>query len=225
LTGYHDGDPPYYQTVFTLPDIEQRLKNYATQQRPIGRSARQAAVAVILRERVRTPRRTGDPERVTDVLFIRRAEKAGDPWSGHMAFPGGHIESADASLLAAAVRETREEIGLDLDAAAAHIGTLEHQHAQPRGRRLNMVIAPYVFRLHVESPFRPNHEVAEVVWTPLAPIVAGANHTYEERIVGGTSVRFGGYRINGGHFVWGLTYRVMHSFFGALDPDWQSPEP
>ena len=180
---------------------------------------------MILRERDR------EGVRVTDVLFIRRAEKSGDPWSGHMAFPGGHIESSDASLLAAAVRETCEEIGLDLATTASHIGTLDHQQAQPRGRPLNMLIAPYVFRLRDEADaaahatqFRPNHEVAEVVWTPLEPIAQGDNHTEEDRIVNGAPVRFSGYRINGGHFVWGLTYRVMQSFFEALDPNWQAPK-
>jgi 8-oxo-dGTP pyrophosphatase MutT (NUDIX family) len=162
-------------------------------------------------------------ERVTDLLFIRRAEKPGDPWSGHMAFPGGHIEPSDGSLLAASIRETREEIGLDLAATAAHIGTIDHQRAQPRGRPLNMVIAPYVFRLDTEPGFRPNHEVAEVVWTPLDPIAKGINHTEEERIINGSPVLFSGYRINGGHFVWGLTYRMMQSFFQALDPKWESP--
>ncbi len=210
--------------MITLPDIELRLANYTARQSPIGPSTRQAAVAMILRERDRAG------VRVTDLLFIRRAEKSGDPWSGHMAFPGGHIESSDASLLAAAVRETCEEIGLDLATSASHIGTLDHQHAQPRGRPLNMVIAPYVFRLRDEgnvaarvTEFRPNHEVAEVVWTPLAPIAKGDNHAEEDRIVNGSPVRFSGYRINGGHFVWGLTYRVMQSFFEALDPNWQAP--
>ena len=66
-----------------------------------------------------------------------------------------------------------------------------------------------------EPPFRPNHEVAEVVWTPLDPIAKGTNHTEEERIVNGAPVLFSGYRINGGHFVWGLTYRMMQSFFQA----------
>ena len=91
-----------------------------------------------------------------------------------------------------------------------------------------MVIAPYVFALQSdeerdEPEFRPNHEVAEVVWTPLDPIAKGDNHTEEERIINGASVRFSGYRINGGHFVWGLTYRMMQSFFAALDPNWRAP--
>ena len=98
--------------MITLPDIERRLANYEAQLSPIRPSTRQAAVAIILRERVREGVRSGT--NVTDLLFIRRAEKNGDPWSGHMAFPGGHIESSDTSLLDAAIRETREEIGLDL---------------------------------------------------------------------------------------------------------------
>ncbi len=204
--------------MITLPHIEQRLADYTAQLSPIRSSTRQAAVAMILRERDR------DGQRVTDLLFIRRAEKRGDPWSGHMAFPGGHKETSDASLLAAAMRETREEIGLDLGGAARHIGTIDHQRAQPRGQALNMVIAPYVFRLDSEPAFRPNHEVAEVVWTPLDAIARGANHTTEERIINGSPVLFSGYRINGGHFVWGLTYRMMQSFFQALDPNWEPPD-
>jgi 8-oxo-dGTP pyrophosphatase MutT (NUDIX family) len=203
--------------VITLTDIERRLATYEAQQSPMRASTRRAAVAVILRARDRA--RTG-----TELLFIRRAEKAGDPWSGHMAFPGGHIEASDASLLAAAVRETREEVGLDLDTTARHIGTLDHQRAQPRGRPLNMVIAPYVFRLDQTPSFKPNHEVAEVVWTPLDPMASGDNHTEEERIVNGAPVLFSGYRINGGHFVWGLTYRMLQSFFQVLDAKWQPPE-
>ena len=203
--------------MITLTDIERRLATYDAQQSPMRASTRRAAVAVILRARDRT--RTG-----TELLFIRRAEKAGDPWSGHMAFPGGHIETSDASLLAAAVRETREEIGLDLDKSAAHIGTLDHQRAQPRGRPMNMVIAPYVFRLDETPSFKPNHEVAEVVWTPLDPMASGDNHTEEERIINGSPVLFSGYRINGGHFVWGLTYRMLQSFFQVLDATWQPPE-
>lgn len=203
--------------MITLTDIERRLATYDAQVAPMRASTRRAAVAVILR--------AADRARAnTELLFIRRAEKAGDPWSGHMAFPGGHIEASDASLLAAAMRETHEEIGLDLAATATHIGTLDHQRAQPRGRPMNMVIAPYVFRLDETTAFKPNQEVAEVVWTPLDPMVHGDNHTEEERVVGGSPVLFSGYRINGGHFVWGLTYRMLQSFFQIIDAKWQPPE-
>jgi 8-oxo-dGTP pyrophosphatase MutT (NUDIX family) len=205
----------------SLQHIARRLAAQSDVEREPEASARQAAVAIILRER--TARRAGAREAVTDVLFIRRAEKEGDPWSGHMAFPGGHRDADDDSLLAAAVRETREEIGLDLERDGVLLGALAPHSVQPRLRPIGMHIAPFVFRLARVSRLRLSHEVAEVVWTPLAPIVSGRNHTEESRIVEGAPVVFSGYRVNGGHFVWGLTYRMLHAFFAVLDPDWRAP--
>ncbi|HEU4700285.1 MAG TPA: NUDIX domain-containing protein, partial [Gemmatimonadales bacterium] len=49
------------------------------------------------------------------MLLIRRAERAGDPWSGHMALPGGRHSRGDADLAATAMRETAEEVGVRLD--------------------------------------------------------------------------------------------------------------
>jgi len=140
-----------------------------------------------------------------------------------MAFPGGHRDPDDVSLLAAAIRETEEEIGVDLVRSATCIGSLEPHQVQPRMRPIGMHIAPFVFRLGHADGYRLNHEVAEVVWTPLAPIMRAENHTEEARIIDGESVAFGGYRINGGHFVWGLTYRMLHAFFEVLDPNWRVP--
>jgi hypothetical protein len=65
-----------------------------------GPAPGRAAVAIVLR----------DVEDGPQVLLIRRAEHVGDPWSGHMAFPGGREDPEDESLLATAIRETREEL-------------------------------------------------------------------------------------------------------------------
>ena len=181
-----------------------------------GEKTRQAAVAIILRE---APM---DSAEQTEVLFIQRAERPGDPWSGQMAFPGGHREDSDSSLQAAAMRETHEEIGLSL-ANADYLGALNHQQAQPRGRVLNMLIAPHVFVTQDTPNFTPNREVAEVVWAPLPTLASNTLHDTETLKMAGKPIIFNGYRLRGGHFVWGLTYRILKSFFTAVDSKWQPP--
>ena len=100
--------------------------------------------------------------------MIKRAERDGDPWSGHMAFPGGRMDPGDRHGFDVAVRETEEEIGLTLGAADPCIGRLSEIMTRPLVQRRPMVISPYVFRLDREAEFTPNHEVAEVLWVPLA---------------------------------------------------------
>jgi 8-oxo-dGTP pyrophosphatase MutT (NUDIX family) len=198
--------------VFTLDHIRNRLAQHDPEFAQPRATTRQAAVAIILRD---TP--TGP-----DMLFIQRATKEGDPWSGHMAFPGGHKDPVDDSLRDAAERETMEEIGLDLS-GSDYLGALDHQQAQPRGRVLDMLIAPHVFQIEGDPAFVPNYEVAEVVWTPLAPMAANVIHDTETMPMAGTPTIFNGYRLERGHFVWGLTYRMLKTFFYTLDPKWQPP--
>lgn len=186
---------------------------------------RQAAVAIILREGKSKEKGTGNRHDIahTDILFIQRAERQGDPWSGQMAFPGGHREPDDESLKAAAMRETHEEIGLSLD-NAEYLGALSHEQARPRGNTLNMLIAPHVFITADRPNFTPNREVAEVVWAPLSTLVANSLHDTKTLDMAGKPTIFNGYRLSGGHFVWGLTYRMLKSFFSTVDPRWQPPK-
>ncbi|MBV1905663.1 MAG: CoA pyrophosphatase [Pseudomonadales bacterium] len=194
--------------------IQNRLKQHAASLLSESVYPRQAAVALLLRE---------SKQKEVDILFIRRAERAGDPWSGHMAFPGGHMEDADQNLKNAAIRETQEEIGIDLE-HVEYLGELDHLSANPVGRNLNMLIAPHVFVLHEPQREDLNYEVAETVWTPLMPIFTGDNHVQEDRHVGGQPTPYAGYRITGQHFVWGLTYRMLHSFCGVIDSNWLPPD-
>lgn len=199
--------------VHDLNLIRSRLSEHRAEEFAPEPDMREAAVAVILREVSSRP---------AEILFIKRAEKPGDPWSGHMAFPGGHRDPEDESLRAAAERETLEEIGLDLD-SARYLGPLNQQRAVARGRPLNMLIAPHVFEIAGDPSFTINYEVAQVVWTPLAPLLSGALHDTETRPLAGTPTVFNGYRLPQGHFVWGLTYRMVKSFFAAIDPGWEPP--
>ncbi len=197
--------------MLRLASIRERLAGVRPRQLVDDeRRARQAAVAVVLRERTAG----------TEMLFIKRAEKAGDPWSGHMAFPGGHRDAQDATLRAAAVRETDEEIGLDISAASV-LGELPRQ--RPMSVRSNMLVAPFVFAIDGDPAFTLNHEVAATVWTPLAPMHRGSNAERDSPPFdgGGSGAgAFNGFRLAGGYFVWGMTYRMVQTFFETIDPDY-----
>jgi 8-oxo-dGTP pyrophosphatase MutT (NUDIX family) len=186
-----------------LPSLRSRLQARSAQ-RYSGPTERRAAVAAVLR-----PTQDG-PE----LLLIRRAERAGDPWSGHMALPGGHADATDPDLLATALRETREEVGLDL---AAHelLGALDEHAAHAQGRFTGLVIAPFVFALQSAAEPRPNHEVAELLWAPLGPIARGELDAVKEVRRDGQLVRFPGFRV-GEHVVWGLTHRVLQNLFSSV---------
>ena len=178
-----------------------------------SKRTRQAAVAVVLFEH-------GEH---TNVLFIKRATVPGDPWSGHMAFPGGHREDGDEDLVEVAMRETEEEIGLTLR-RSQFLGALSHQRAAPRGRTIDMLVAPYVFAVESVPKFDLSHEVDEVVWGSFSDMFHGNNHDIETHPIANSSAPFNGYRLGDEHFVWGLTYRTLQSLFNAVDPTYSMPQ-
>lgn len=201
--------------MLQLPDIRQRLARPGRKAVAPAAGMRQAAVALILRE----------IEGRVELLFIRRAERPGDPWSGQMAFPGGHRDANDADLKAAAMRETWEEIGLDLS-DALYLGALDGRQGGIAGRHIGLWIDPHVFALTRAPALRLNQEVDEVVWAPLAQLAGGELHDTEARAPAGVApTKFNGYRLAGGQFVWGLTCRMVQTFFQTLDPSWQPPFP
>lgn len=165
-----------------------------------------SAVAAVLRER------QGDAE----VLLIRRATRDGDPWSGHMAFPGGRADPADGDLLETAERETREEVGLDLRAHAELVGRLDDVQAVARGRRIGMTIAPFVFALIEERPLVTNEEVEETIWARLSPLAHGENATTVDYEIDGQKLTLPAFDVSG-RIVWGLTYRMLQALFDALE--------
>ena len=170
-----------------------------------------AAVAAIVREPA--------PGEEVELLLIKRAEHPSDPWSGHMALPGGRRDRGDASLLATAVRETREEVGIDLEARGALLGRLEAVEAVAGGRRVGLIITPFVFALHVDGPIAfDEREVAEAIWAPLGPLARGeAAGTYAYRHEG-VVYDLPCLRV-GERVVWGLTYRMLQLFFSAIRAD------
>ncbi|MFT7686673.1 MAG: 8-oxo-dGTP pyrophosphatase MutT (NUDIX family) [Candidatus Azotimanducaceae bacterium] len=171
---------------------------------------RRAAVATILRRR--------DEE--TEALFIQRSIKESDPWSGQMAFPGGHLEATDESLRHAAERETFEEIGLDLSKYASYVGPINEVRANPRGRNLDMIVSPFVYILQDEEiDLNLNYEVADVLWGSLNGMYHGLSNTELEFNLQGQNQRFPGYSV-GDQVVWGLTRSMLHHLFTMINPEW-----
>ena len=161
----------------------------------------EAAVALLLR-----------PGTDLDVLLIRRAQYEGDPWSGHIALPGGRRHREDRDLAATAQRETLEEVGLDLARVGVYLGGLKP--VAPASRRLpSLSVTPHVWGVE------PGHEltldareVDAAVWVPLKEL-------RDERAAGeilieieGGSQRFPSLTWND-YVVWGLTLRILHHFF------------
>jgi 8-oxo-dGTP pyrophosphatase MutT (NUDIX family) len=171
------------------------------------RSRRQAAVAVLL---------TADSDQ---ILLIRRVERAGDPWSGHIAFPGGKREDADVDLLATAIRETREETGVVLqrDWCRAQLDDLV-----PMTPTLPPVmVRPFVFVLAVPAVAATSVEVTHVGWTALSALAAKGVYRQGAVAIHGTARVVAGYDLAEG-FLWGMTERILtpllHAWKGAVPP-------
>ena len=160
--------------------------------------ASRAAVAIILR----------DGSDGLEALFIRRAEHPRDPWSGQFAFPGGRAEPQDADLEATAVRETLEEIGLDLTATAERLGRLDEVRAMARLRPMNLAITPYVFRLRVPATLTISPEVTSLHWLSLPALVDPGAQSTTRYVHEQSTLQFPSLEVDG-VVIWGLTFRMF----------------
>lgn len=184
--------------VRAVDEVREALRRHLPRVLAEGDGPR-AAVAILLHERAEG----------LEMLFIERAQRTGDPWSGHMAFPGGRMGPLDPDARAAAERETYEEVGVDL-ATAELLGRLDDL----AGPVVPLTLSAFVY--HLEAPPRlvPNHEVREVFWVPVARLLDpdhavthpwGANR-YPGILVGEPER----------HVVWGLTRQLLERFFAIL---------
>ena len=149
------------------------------------------------------------------MFFIQRAEYEGDPWSGHIAFPGGRIEERDGSLVDTAMRETLEETGIDLRGVSELIGVLDDLH--PRTIRLPaVVVRPFVFLVGEVAEPVLSSEVAGAFWVPLPVLL-------DRSVWRDTTVRAGNTEISRfafhheGYVVWGMTERILSSLLELLE--------
>ena len=191
------------------PDIV-KLRAALESHRAVGADekdgVRRAAVALIIRAG-----ENGSPE----LLFIKRSEYPADPWSGQVAFPGGREESGDPTLTDTAIRETREETGMDLVRDATVIGTLDD--LRPQTVKLPAVIVrPYIVLLNRFEPLVLSDEVALAFWVPLEAFKDA--HSWRD-----TAVQARGIQLNTrafhreGHVIWGMTERILAQLLALLD--------
>jgi len=187
-----------------VEEIRRRLAAHAP--RILQPTAKHAAVAAVLHESAAG----------TELLFIERAEHPHDPWSGHMAFPGGRVDPGDASARHAAERETLEEVGVDL-ARAELLGRLDDVEGAPPGFD-SLVVSAFVYHLDPRTPARPNHEVRDVLWVPVGHLLDATRRVpfYWPRMQ--REAHYPGILVGepDRHVVWGLTYRFLELFFVAL---------
>lgn len=145
-----------------------------------------------------------------EILVIKRARHPGDPWSGHMALPGGRREPEDPALAETAVRETREETAVDLR-DGVRLGRLDE--VTPRSTRLpRLTIHPFVYGVHADTEAEvASPEVEAVHWVSMAALRDPANAGTVSISLPGESRDFPCLRV-AGEVVWGLTYRILDDF-------------
>ncbi|HLA88808.1 MAG TPA: CoA pyrophosphatase [Gemmatimonadaceae bacterium] len=161
----------------------------------------EAAVALVLRE---------TDARDVEMLFIKRAARDDDPWSGQIALPGGRHHAEDASLEATAVRETLEEVALDLRRHGTILGALDE--LRPRTPVLPPVIVrPYVATVPATAVLTAGDEVAELFWAPLDLILDPLATRDTEVEVHGLARRGPAIHYEG-HVIWGMTERIVQNF-------------
>jgi 8-oxo-dGTP pyrophosphatase MutT (NUDIX family) len=169
---------------------------------------RYAAIALVLR-----PTSHGEPE----LLMIKRAEAEQDPWSGHVACPGGRTDPTDRDLEHTAIRETWEETGIDLAVDGQILGTLDD--ITPRTPSLPpLIIRPFVAAVKPEITIAPSAEVAEAFWVPLSAIRETTAWGRGLVRVRGVGEREEDVFKHGEHTVWGLTHRALTQFLELLRP-------
>lgn len=178
--------------------VQSRLP--ARDTRPSNDDRKRAAVAVVVHDDPSGPR----------VLMMKRVERVGDPWSGHISLPGGGYQSADGDLRVTAIREAREELDVDL-APLQYLGALpvlSPLSAGPSG----VEVTPFVFATPVELATAPGPEAVRGFWLPLELAASGqldAEYTYP-----GTERKFPSWRFEG-YTIWGMTWRILGDLIAA----------
>jgi 8-oxo-dGTP pyrophosphatase MutT (NUDIX family) len=188
-------------TLGWIDEVRSALAERAAERIPEADCGMRAAVTLILRD--------GEGEDPgVEALFVRRARVEGDPWSGHVALPGGRADPEDADLLDTARRETLEETGLVLERRHC-LGRLAEIH--PRSPHLPPIcVTPFVAWLPGRQEVTLNHELTGHAWIPVSAL---ADPRYRSTLVRETpSPREFPTIDYEGNVIWGLTFAILEDF-------------
>jgi len=186
----------------TPQDIAALLPDDPPKRVPGPPPKKRAAVALVLR-----PGAGPWPE----LLMIKRSEHPDDPWSGHMAFPGGREEASDPNLLATAIRETREELDLDLG-PATRLGCVDPVYS-PSVAKLR--VDAWVFALDDVPPLRPNQEVQSTHWFALDRFLRHEGRATFPFTWKGNKIAMPCARLDD-CFIWGMSLRMIDDLLDRL---------
>lgn len=145
-----------------------------------------------------------------EALLIRRAAFEGDPWSGHVALPGGRRSPADRTTADTAIRETLEEVGIDLSSTGTLLGRLDD--VRPRSGDGQAGVAAFVFAVPGDTGVTLNHEVESALWIPVGHLTAAASAMeHVHTLASGEEMPFPaiGYQE---YVIWGMTHRILTQF-------------
>jgi 8-oxo-dGTP pyrophosphatase MutT (NUDIX family) len=190
----------------TLRRLRRVLAERPGTRAPDDGAPRRAAVAIVLRQT--------DEHRI-ELLLIKRSERDDDPWSGHVALPGGRFDPDDATLQDTAIRETREETGIDLAADGLVLGTLDEM--RPRTPTLPpIIVTPYVAIVRPDVSLETSDEVATAFWVTLDSLADPTSTMEAEVTARGNTWRVPSYQVSG-YTVWGMTERILRNLLALLD--------
>ena len=207
--GSGSGEGGALEVLLAHPDIvrlRSTLESHTGVRADNDEGVRRAAVALIIR--------AGD-NGAPELLFIKRSEYPADPWSGQVAFPGGREEAADPTLADTAIRETREETGIDLVRDGTVIGTLDD--LRPNTVKLPAVIVrPYVVLLNRFEPLVLSDEVALAFWVPLEAFKDAPAWRDTDVLARGVQMNRRAFH-HQGQVIWGMTERILAQLLALLD--------
>ena len=187
--------------------LRRGLQGFVKQDAGFEPRSGRAAVAIMVRE----------GQEATELLMIRRATREGDPWSGHMGFPGGRRDPEDRSNFSCALRETEEELGVDLSRWGAPLGELSDVNTGWRKDRPEMLVTPFIFSVSELPELTPNDEVDDVVWVPLHFLMDEGNREPLEWEWKGQKMETDSYLYDC-YRIWGLSLMMIDEMMGLLRP-------